>query len=810
MKTDLHLHSKFSDRPSEWFLQRLGTSESYTEPDFVYDTAIQRGMDFVTITDHNKIDGAIYLKEKYPYKVFTGVEVTTYFPEDGCKIHLLIYGLDESQFESVQHLRENIYKLRDYIKKENLAYSVAHATYAVNNRLNITHIEKLILLFDVFEGINGSRSSLPNQVLIDTLANLTPDDIERLYKIYNIEPFSDTAWVKGLTGGSDDHAGIFIAKTYTEANVNSIDEFLDAIRTKKTICRGRENNFQGLAFAIYKIAYEFSKTKSSKFSNSPLSSFTEYIFEKDSLNIFDKFKLSKFKSKASKNGGEVNNIIADLVDNIQSIQHMDIEDKLDILYDKITDLSDSFIRMMFSSLKEDLKDLNIVNVVKDLTFALPGIFLFIPFFSSFRHMFNDRNLAYELESSLGKKDKIKEKKILWFTDTINDLNGVSKTLQTISAIAEEQNYDIYIVASLDEDDDISDLSGNIIIIPPVYSFSLPFYKTLDIKVPSLLKTIKEVYKYNPDEIYISTPGPMGLAGLLIAKLLKTTCSGIFHTDFSAEIDKIAEEPGITELVEGYVKWFFTNVDTLLVPSYKYINILEVRGYDRSFMKIFRRGIKTDVFAPEVSLKSGSNIKFLYTGRISQDKNLDFLIASYLIAKNIIGTESTLTIVGDGPYLEELKDRHKNENNIIFTGKVDYETLPSLYSASDLFLFPSITDTFGMVVLEAQACGLPAIVSDRGGPQEIIEHGSTGLSLPVDIPELWAEKIAQIVELLMYKPDKYNIMRLDARKRAVENFNWDEILKDMVNKDTHVVPRKNDKQENGFMQFTKFASKIMAS
>ena len=287
MKTDLHLHSKFSDRPSEWFLQRLGTSESYTEPDFVYDTAIQRGMDFVTITDHNKIDGAIYLKEKYPNKVFIGVEVTTYFPEDGCKIHLLIYGLDEIQFESVQHLRENIYKLRDYIKKENLAYSVAHATYAVNNRLNITHIEKLILLFDVFEGINGSRSSLHNQVLIDTLANLTPDDIERLYKIYNIEPFSDTAWVKGLTGGSDDHAGIFIAKTYTEADVNSIDEFLDAIRTKKTICRGRENNFQGLAFAIYKISYEFSKTKSSKFSNSLLSSFTEYIFEKDSLNIFD-------------------------------------------------------------------------------------------------------------------------------------------------------------------------------------------------------------------------------------------------------------------------------------------------------------------------------------------------------------------------------------------------------------------------------------------------------------------------------------------------------------------------------------------
>jgi len=113
---DLHVHSIHSEHPSEWFLQRLGAKESYTDPDLVYQKAMKAGMSFVTITDHNSITGALMLKKKYPKDTFVGVETTAYFPEDRCKIHILIYDIDENQFDEIQKIRENIYLLRDYIE----------------------------------------------------------------------------------------------------------------------------------------------------------------------------------------------------------------------------------------------------------------------------------------------------------------------------------------------------------------------------------------------------------------------------------------------------------------------------------------------------------------------------------------------------------------------------------------------------------------------------------------------------------------------------------------------------------------------
>lgn len=94
-KADLHVHSRHSEHPSEWFLQRIGAAESYADPEAVYAKAVTQGMDFVTLTDHNCVAGALVLQQAHPEQVFTGVETTTYFPEDGCKVHLLIYGLDE-------------------------------------------------------------------------------------------------------------------------------------------------------------------------------------------------------------------------------------------------------------------------------------------------------------------------------------------------------------------------------------------------------------------------------------------------------------------------------------------------------------------------------------------------------------------------------------------------------------------------------------------------------------------------------------------------------------------------------------------
>ncbi|MEJ5273064.1 MAG: phosphoesterase, partial [Spirochaetota bacterium] len=176
-KVDMHVHSIYSERPSEWILKTIGTRESYIDPFDLYNLAKKRGMDFVTITDHNKIDGILKLKEKKPDDTFIGVEVTTYFPEDNAKIHILLYDFEPSYFEKINDIREDIYKLREFVYEKDIFYSVAHPIYSINNKLNISHIEKLILLFDNFEVINGGRNIEVNSFTKKLLSNLNEEKI---------------------------------------------------------------------------------------------------------------------------------------------------------------------------------------------------------------------------------------------------------------------------------------------------------------------------------------------------------------------------------------------------------------------------------------------------------------------------------------------------------------------------------------------------------------------------------------------------------------------------------------------------------
>ncbi len=776
MKADAHVHSKFSDHPSEWFLQRIGTAESYTEPDFIYQTAVKRGMDFVVITDHNNIRGAMYLKEKYPDKVFTGVEATAYFPEDGCKVHILIYGITETNFIEIEKLRINIYELRDYLRDNDLAYSIAHATYSVNNKISGEHLEKLILLFDVFEGLNGARDKIHNNGWMKILKELTPEDIGRLKLKHGIDPISDTPWIKSFTGGSDDHAGIFIGKTYTLAFARTPEEFLDSIRYKKSIAEGRHNNFQSLAFTIYKIAYDFSKTKSTGVTKSFISQITNFVFEENRLSFLDKIKINRIKSQKE---SRIKKMLVELVEEVQRQEEDNVEKKLELVYDKVSEIADEFLRILTFSLEENLKEGNIVKLIKNISLSLPGIFLSIPFLSTFQHMHSNKHLLQSLSTSLCKKRRHESKRILWFTDTLNDLNGVSITLKKIGWLCSEQNREMKIVTSLLPDEQNKDIPPIVINLPASYSFKLPYYEKIRLKIPSILTALKNLYEFDPDEIIISTPGPVGLLGLLIGKLLKIKCSGVYHTDFTKEVAEITQEEGIASMIEAYTKWFYSVMDEIRVPTEEYIHLLIKRGFDPSRMTHFGRGIDTGAFSPrngllkeQMGIKTGINL--LFAGRVSKDKNLAFLSNVYEnLSKKI--KKVNLIIVGDGPYLPVMKKRFKDNERVLFTGAIANNLLPEIYSFSDILVFPSTTDTFGMVVLEAQSCGLPAIVSDTGGPKEIIENGKTGWALNTSSAKEWEEKIIQIIDMIHHRHSEYTLMRNETRRRVIEKHSWNEVL-----------------------------------
>jgi glycosyltransferase involved in cell wall biosynthesis/predicted metal-dependent phosphoesterase TrpH len=771
-KADLHLHSRYSEHPSEWFLQRLGAGESYTEPDFIYDTLLERGMDFITITDHNRIDGAVLLQKKHPDRVFVSMEATAYFPEDNTKIHVLVYGLDEEQYNEIQRLRVNIYHLRDFLKTQRLAHSVAHPTYSIDNKLRIDHLERLMLLFDTFEGVNGGRNLLNNQSWRRLTEDLNPGHFERLYRQYGIEPFSDTPWVKSLTGGSDDHAGLFLGQTWTTVDAKTPEEFLEGLRTRKCRCDGRHSDYQSLVFSIYKIGWEFSKSQGPGKANPLVHQLTEFVFKPRPIGLVQRLKLWQWKSTGEEE--QFKRDFAELCELLEKARNDTQETRLKLIYSKLSDIADSFFRLLFTSFEKHIRRGNLLKLATDVSSSIPGVFLAVPFFSAINHLFRNRGLLQELELRFGPTVE-RTPRILWFSDTLDDLNGVSVTLREIRAQAIRRELPITVVGSREDGHD----EEHYLNLPHVHRFQLPYYETYSIGIPSVLKALEKIYAFAPDRIYISTPGPVGLVGLLAAKLFHIPAIGIYHTDFTMQAHAIKEDESLRNLVDTFIRWFYQQMDEIKAPTREYIDILERRGFDRLRMSVFRRGLDTTLFAPRensrVILQKLYDLEegmyFLYTGRISREKNLDVIMEAFRGLRNEF-PDAYLIVVGEGPLRSELEARSEG---VIFTGRVDWKRMPDYYAGCDCFLFPSISDTYGMSVLEAQSCGLPALVSNQGGPRELVRDGVTGRVLPDLNPSTWQAVMEDMTRLCLGDEERMREMRAAARQNAVHRADWDKFF-----------------------------------
>jgi len=145
----------------------------------------------------------------------------------------------------------------------------------------------------------------------------------------------------------------------------------------------------------------------------------------------------------------------------------------------------------------------------------------------------------------------------------------------------------------------------------------------------------------------------------------------------------------------------------------------------------------------------------------------------------------------------------------FLGRIPYPQLPQLYNEHDLFVFPSVTDTFGMVVLEAQACGLPAIVSNLGGPKEIVRDGVSGYVLPVDNAQLWIDRIGLMVDDFSISGSLFPELGQAAREHIVSHYSWDTILQEMVAPESSdAIPHHRHRQQSSLKRILKMASNMM--
>lgn len=345
-------------------------------------------------------------------------------------------------------------------------------------------------------------------------------------------------------------------------------------------------------------------------------------------------------------------------------------------------------------------------------------------------------------------------RVTLFTDTLGDVNGVCRFIQNVAAMGERMGRELEVITSTRLP---VPARANVSNFRPRVARAMPGYQNLELALPPLGAILRRVDRHPPDVIHVSTPGPVGLTGRMIARRRGVPLLGVYHTDFPAYIDRLFDDHALTWATSRYMTWFYRPFKAIFTRSADYADRLVSLGLPRERMTALAPGVDTSVFDRRFRDRSiwsryagaGADdevVRVLYVGRVSVEKNLPLLNTVWKRAAaklRATGARAQLVIVGDGPYRETM-EREMEDAGAVFLGFRHGEELSALYASSDLFVFPSVTDTLGQVVMESQASGLPVLVSDIGGPKEVVDGGRTGFVLPADRPDLWTEHVVSLV------------------------------------------------------------------
>jgi glycosyltransferase involved in cell wall biosynthesis len=281
-----------------------------------------------------------------------------------------------------------------------------------------------------------------------------------------------------------------------------------------------------------------------------------------------------------------------------------------------------------------------------------------------------------------------------FTDAWDpQINGVVTTLKTTVKHLESRGHEVKVIH------------------PGLYKLTIPLQPSTGIFMPVLPMGIADEEVKNADKIHIATEGAIGLAARYSCKKYKKSFTTSFHTKYP-EYVKI--HTGISPRVSGeYFRWFHRDSSAVMVTTPSMVDYC--KELDIKHLKIWSRGVDTNLFHPMYPKPKGEFISAVYCGRISAEKNLEAFLS-------IDNPTITKTLIGDGPQLEEYKAKYPDA---IFLGKMDAKRIAAELPKHDVFAWPSLTDTFGLVVLEGMACGLPVAAFDNEVNRYIIEDSVSG-------------------------------------------------------------------------------------
>lgn len=381
-------------------------------------------------------------------------------------------------------------------------------------------------------------------------------------------------------------------------------------------------------------------------------------------------------------------------------------------------------------------------------------------------------------------------KVALFTDTfLPDINGVARTLGRWVKYLEAHDVSCKVFAPESAENGGSGYSSSM--VERFYSIPFLLYPECKLAIPNPIQLNRTLLEFAPDLIHVATPFNLGLYGLHCAKKHKIPIVASYHTHFDQYLHYYKIQ-WMEAMLWKYMMWFHQTCRRIYVPSLSALRYLEKKGLCN--LEIWSRGVDVSRFHPNVDrprvlARYGADpAKFtlLYVGRLAPEKSVDVLLAAFDRLPGAVRGRMQLIVAGDGPLFKEFAERCGGRPDLMFPGFVTGNALSELYAAADLFVFPSATETFGNVVLEAMASATAVVGAAAGGVQDMVRHGQNGwLCPPGD-----ADAFAQAVVTLFERPMLRQTLAQGGRKYSLHQ-SWERIFERLADSYRQVVLEVRD-------------------
>lgn len=379
-------------------------------------------------------------------------------------------------------------------------------------------------------------------------------------------------------------------------------------------------------------------------------------------------------------------------------------------------------------------------------------------------------------------------RIAYFTDTyLPQVNGVTNTLEKLESYLSNNNIKYMFFAP--------EYPGKTVTlheraVKRFKSIPFPLYPECRLSMPVYSNLCRCVDRFGPDVIHLVTPLGIGLAGLKYARERGVPVVSSFHTNFDMYL-KYYNLEYFNDTLWNYFKWFHGFSAVNFCPSEDTLKTLESKNIEN--VRIWSRGIDTEKFNPSFRdkalrqrLGAGESKLFLYVGRLAAEKDLDILMQSIKEINTRYPGKARFVLTGDGPYARSLKETAPE--NVVFPGYLKGRELAEMYASCDTFVFPSSTETFGNVVLEAMASGLPVITVDSGGVKDSMVDNYNGILCKPRNTESFMLAIERLLEDEALSAE----MGRNARTYALEK-SWSSVFDRLVSDYGTVLERTEGQQ-----------------